>query len=110
MVMPRLIRGDFSYGDIPQPLREQGFRGQVGMRFVIDVDGRAKNCRIVRSSGSRLMDQSACRALEQRFRFTPARDEQGQPVPIAGEDFPEFEADAEGPDDDRRRGGDRDDR
>lgn len=101
-VMPRLLRGDFSYGDIPRALRESGFRGQVGLHFLIDVDGRAKQCRVIRSSGNASMDQSACRALEQRFRFTPARDENGRAVPVAGEDFPEFIADSEASESRRR--------
>jgi protein TonB len=70
---------------------------------VIDVDGRAKGCRIARSSGSRAMDQAACRALEQRFRFAPARDESGRPISIPGEDNPYFEVEAYDPPDPRER-------
>jgi outer membrane biosynthesis protein TonB len=73
---------------------------------MIDVDGRPRECRAVRSSGSRLMDAAACRALEQRFRFTPGRDESGRPVPIPGELNPYFEAVGAPPDEPppRRRG------
>jgi protein TonB len=98
MTMPRLLRGRFSARDIPEPLQEAGFQGRVGLRFIIDVDGRAKNCRIVRSSGSRLMDQAACRALETRFRFAPARDEWGRAIAIPGEDNPDFGVDDLPPD------------
>ena len=99
MVMPRHLSGDFRYEDMPEPLREQGFRGRVGLHFLIDVDGRAKNCRIMRSSGNRAMDAAACRALEQRFRFAPARDVDGRPVAIEGVDNPEFESAGGDPDD-----------
>jgi len=92
--MPRHIGGDFSYRDIPAALRDTGFQGRVALRFLIDVDGRAKQCRVARSSGNRQMDAAACRALEQRFRFRPARDESGRPVPIPGELNPYFEAEA----------------
>lgn len=101
--MPRLLRGEFSWRDIPGQLQDSGFRGRVGLRFVIDIDGRPRGCRVSRSSGSRLMDQAACRALEQRFRFAPARDETGRPVAIPGEDNPFFEADAPMPDEPPRR-------
>jgi len=49
------------------------------------------------------MDAAACRALEQRFRFRPARDEAGRPVPIPGELSPYFEAEAVMEDPRRRR-------
>jgi protein TonB len=105
MVMPRQIRGDFSYSDIPEQLQDSGFAGRVSLRFLIDVDGRARDCRAVRSSGSRLMDAAACRALEQRFRFTPGRDETGRPVPIPGELNPYFEAEVPPPEPRERRRG-----
>jgi len=91
-VMPRHVRGDFSYRDIPDALRDTGFRGRVALSFWIDVDGRARRCRAVRSSGSRLMDAAACRALEQRFRFLPGRDQYGRPIAVRGELHPYFEA------------------
>jgi|GEM_PF-309430 len=103
--MPRQIRGDFSYRDIPEQLQDGGFAGRVSLRFMIDVDGRARECRAVRSSGSRLMDAAACRALEQRFRFVPGRDETGRPVPVAGELNPYFEAEAPPPEPPPRRRG-----
>jgi TonB family protein len=65
---------------------------------MIDVDGRAKRCRSIRSSGSRQMDAAACRAVEQRFRFIPGRDESGRPVPVRGELNPFFEAEGAPPD------------
>jgi len=102
--MPRHVGGDFSYRDIPAALRETGFQGRVALRFLIDVDGRAKQCRIARSSGNRMMDAAACRALEQRFRFRPAHDEAGRPVAIPGELSPYFEAEAIMEPPERRRG------
>jgi len=96
--MPRQVRGDFSYGDIPEQLQEAGFAGRVSLEFMIDVDGRAKRCRPIRSSGSRLMDAAACRAVEQRFHFIPGRDESGRSVPVRGELNPFFEAEGAPPD------------
>ena len=103
MVMPRQIRGDFSARDIPEQLQDAGFRGTVGLSFWIDVDGRARRCRAVRSSGNRLMDAAACRALEQRFLFRPGRDQYGQPIPVHGELYPYFEADVPPDEPPRRR-------
>ena len=38
------------------------------------------NCRVTEPSGFALADQTACRLIEQRFVYRPARDERGQPV------------------------------
>ena len=104
MIMPRQIAGDFSRRDIPESLQESGFRGTVGVRFWIDVDGRAKQCRIIRRSSSTAMDAAACRAVEQRFRFRPGLDEYRRPIRVNGELFPYFEAEEPQLDPTRRRG------
>jgi protein TonB len=42
--------------------------------------GRVDACRVTRASGSRELDALTCRLLEQRLRFSPARDMAGRPV------------------------------
>ncbi|MFL6744986.1 MAG: energy transducer TonB [Sphingomicrobium sp.] len=55
-------------------------RGTVGISIRVNADGRASNCRVVRSSGSPFADSLMCRLTEQYVRFRPARDPQGRAV------------------------------
>lgn len=45
----------------------------------VQLDGRATDCKVNRSSGDALVDDWTCRLVEERVRFRPARDDQGQP-------------------------------
>jgi protein TonB len=55
-------------------------RGSVGVSIRVTPDGRATNCRVVRSSGSPVADSLMCQLTEQYVRFRPARDPEGRPV------------------------------
>jgi periplasmic protein TonB len=55
-------------------------RGRVGVMVKVGTDGRATNCRIVRSSGNAAADSLMCQLTERHVRFRPARDPQGRPV------------------------------
>jgi hypothetical protein len=52
-----------------------------GVGFDVTPERRAVTCRIVESSGSRLLDLRTCQAMIVRARFTPARDAAGNPAP-----------------------------
>lgn len=54
--------------------------GSVGITIKVNTDGRASNCRVVRSSGDPSVDSLMCQLAVQHVRFRPARDPQGQPV------------------------------
>jgi len=58
-----------------------GVEGTVSVRFTVDADGGTSGCRITRSSGNAELDETTCRLIELRFRYRPARDVQGRPVP-----------------------------
>ena len=67
--------------NLPWPSR--GFRsGQGVLRYTLVVDerGRAQECEVNRSTGSRRFDRQACRLLMDRARFEPARSGNGQAV------------------------------
>jgi protein TonB len=51
------------------------------MVFTVGVDGRARGCRVTRSSGVAELDALTCRLIEKRFRFRPSTDRYGRPVP-----------------------------
>jgi protein TonB len=77
---PRQIRGRLGYSDLPQGLVAPGAEAAVGLRYTVNPDGTASNCRIDQSSGFPALDATACRLIEQRFRFRPAQDRAGKPV------------------------------
>lgn len=54
-------------------------RGRVFVAVQVQVDGRATDCKVNRSSGNPIVDQWTCRLVEERVRFRPATDEAGQP-------------------------------
>jgi protein TonB len=78
---PRHLSGRLSDRDYPRAAGEAGVSGTVSVRFTVGVAGRVTDCWITRSSGSRLLDITTCRLIEQRYRFAPSRDERGRPVP-----------------------------
>jgi protein TonB len=76
-----LIRGSFNNdADYPSAALREEEQGTVGVSYTIGADGRVSNCTVVRSSGSRSLDSTTCRILQQRFRYSPARDASGNPV------------------------------
>lgn len=79
-IPPRHIAGRITDRDYPAAAGAAGIGGTVGVLYVVTVDGRATDCEITQSSGSPLLDATTCRLIEQRFRFKPSRNAQGQPV------------------------------
>lgn len=83
----RWISGRIRDSDYPRGAWESGRGGIVYLRFVVAPSGRVGSCTVTRTSGSRDLDDVTCRLIVQRFRYRPARDAWGQPVPytIRGE-------------------------
>jgi periplasmic protein TonB len=77
---PRRIRGGFRDSDYPRMVGEAGVGGRVSVIFTIHADGRVTDCEVTRSSGSRALDDTTCRVIEQRYFFEPSRDENGRPI------------------------------
>jgi len=78
---PRLRKGRIRNSDYPRAAGEEGLGGTVGVRFVVQPDGRVSRCDITRSSGSPILDDTTCRLIVERFRYDPSRDPDGRPVP-----------------------------
>jgi protein TonB len=78
---PRQVRGEIRDRDYPRGAGEAGVGGTVSVIYTVEPDGRATRCAITRSSGSRELDETTCRLIEQRFRFEPAHDRYGRPIP-----------------------------
>ena len=53
--------------------------GRVFVAVRVQIDGRATDCKVNRSSGNPVVDQWTCRLVEERVRFRPAVDGNGRP-------------------------------
>lgn len=83
--VPRLLGGRgldslISEADYPEAARRQRLSGPVRLRLTVNIDGRVTGCEILRSSGTALLDASACRILVRRARFWPALDRSSRPI------------------------------
>lgn len=81
---PVKIAGDInSAADFPVPPggRQARFGNSVTVAMTVGVDGRASNCRVISPSADPEADAIVCRLAVQRFRFRPATDSNGDPVP-----------------------------
>jgi protein TonB len=75
---PRGNPGDWvTPDDYPPGALREGAQGVTGFKLDIGPDGRVTNCTVTSSSGNTELDQTACRLLPRRGRFTPAKDAAG---------------------------------
>lgn len=83
-VPPRSATGDlqslFRGGDYPENAIQADEQGSVTVRLTVGIGGRVTNCNVTSSSRSRALDRATCQILQSRARFTPARDNQGNPT------------------------------
>lgn len=66
-----------SSDDYPLEALRNEWQGTTAIEWTIDRRGHVVDCRIVSSSGHRVLDDAACGAITSRGRYTPARDAQG---------------------------------
>lgn len=66
--------------DYPASAIRDQVQGTSTLSFDIDAGGRIQNCRVSGSSGSSLLDDTACKLVTRRGRYTPAKDQNGQPT------------------------------
>ena len=70
----------FSGDDYPVAALRRKEEGLVGFRLLVGPNGRVADCTITLSSGVLSLDSATCRILRSRARFTPARDDLGNPT------------------------------
>ncbi|RYD68608.1 MAG: energy transducer TonB [Sphingomonadales bacterium] len=68
--------------DYPAAALRAEQEGTVGFKLDVDAAGAVLNCAITTSSGSALLDVTACSLIKRRARFNPAQNAAG--VKIAG--------------------------
>jgi protein TonB len=64
----------------PQEAIDNRWNGNVKADLTVSAEGRVTACKIVQSSGHRVLDDFTCNVLVMRARFTPAKDKDGNPV------------------------------
>ena len=69
-----------SQDDYPDSALRNEEQGTVVVRLTVGGNGRVSGCDVTSSSGSSALDQTTCRLLSSRARFTPAKDQAGQPI------------------------------
>lgn len=80
---PVKIAGDIvDARDYPSAGRRARSGTAVTVFFTVDIDGIPRGCRVTRPSGDPEADRITCRLIEQRFRYRPATDGQGNPVAV----------------------------
>ena len=79
-IAPEWRKGRLKMSDLPRSAEEAGVGGSVGVRYLVDTNGRVIQCAVTRSSGNPELDATTCRLIKQRFRFDPSRDDHGRPV------------------------------
>lgn len=72
--------GRISNKDYPKSAAKAKVGGTVTAYFTVLPTGRTANCTIKKSSGNAELDATTCRLIEERFRYTPARNRDGQPI------------------------------
>ncbi|MCY7398049.1 MAG: energy transducer TonB [Sphingomonas bacterium] len=74
------LPGLFSTDDYPQSALRNEEQGTTAVSLTIGPNGRVSGCNVTSSSGSGSLDSTTCSILTKRARFTPAKDQAGQPI------------------------------
>lgn len=72
---PRLVSS--TQPKYPPAARNAGVEGVVGVKMLVNTDGRVEEAFVVRSSGNGALDEAAVAAVY-KWRFSPAKDKFGQ--------------------------------
>lgn len=75
------IKGRIKPSDYPEAAYRAHVGGTVFVRLLVGADGRISRCDIDESSGRADLDSATCRIILDRYRYRPARDAAGRPVP-----------------------------
>jgi periplasmic protein TonB len=70
-----------TYDDYPAEAVRNHWEGVVRAQLSIDPEGRVVGCSIIQSSGHKVLDDATCNIIMRRARFTPALDQNCNPVP-----------------------------
>lgn len=78
------VRGNpgqfFGRDAYPPSAVRAGAQGRVVAALTVGTDGRVSGCNVTTSSGNADLDEATCRIARSRVRFTPAKDDDGNPI------------------------------
>jgi protein TonB len=74
----------FSTDDYPPGALRDQREGVTKIAYVINEQGRIDSCNVTGSSGSPDLDDTSCRLMLRRGRFSPALDQSGKPIKSSG--------------------------
>ena len=99
------VAGDIANGDYPPSAVNARAQGTTIFSGIVGPDGRLEDCRVIRSSGNRALDETTCRLALRRLRYRPATDAAGRPIAstVREEQSWELGPEQELPPDDERR-------
>jgi protein TonB len=66
--------------DYPTTAVRNEEQGTTRFRLAVGPDGRVKECTVTSSSGSSALDATTCKLMRQRAKFTPAKNNRGEPT------------------------------
>jgi protein TonB len=66
--------------DYPSRAIRDEAQGTVSISWDINTQGRVENCRVTSSSGNADLDEAACSLITRRGRYSPALDQDGNPM------------------------------
>lgn len=69
-----------SDADYPASAQRQEAEGTTRISWDINTSGRVENCVVTSSSGNADLDRAACSAISRRGRYSPALDQDGNPI------------------------------
>jgi protein TonB len=69
-----------SQDDYPASALRAEAQGTSAITWEINEAGRVENCRVTSSSGNADLDEAGCRAITRRGRYSPATDQNGNPI------------------------------
>lgn len=70
----------FDGSDYPHTALRRGALGRTKVRVIVGVDGRARDCQVILTSGHKDLDETTCRITTSRARFEPAKTKDGRSV------------------------------
>ena len=70
----------FSTDDYPQSAIRNEEQGTTAVRLTIGTGGGVEGCDVTSSSGSGAPVQATCNTIRRRARYTPAKDQAGNPI------------------------------
>jgi len=74
------LRNIFTEKDYPAEAVHHGLEGSAQFLLLVDENGKVIGCDVVKPSGIPVFDAMGCAVMQERAKFSPARDANGKPM------------------------------